>query len=83
MKDRRLPHHNAEELRQIAAQGGALNLRQLAVITNYSYDRIRGQAKMPGFPLMDGKVFLDHYHEWIRRRTGLEPAPDDEGCGLP
>lgn len=72
-KDKQLLKVDAEEAKQIAAEGGALNLRQLAVVANYSYESIRIIARQPGFPILAGKVTLDDYKLWRQRRLGLIP----------
>ena len=72
-KDKQLLKVDAKEAKRIATEGGAVNLRQLAIITNYSYDVVRTFARQPGFPILAGKVTLEDYKLWRQRRLGLVP----------
>lgn len=75
-QDKQLLKVDAATAKRIAAEGGALTLKQLAVVVNYSYETVRTLSRQPGFPLLAGKVTLPHYRLWAKRQVGLESAPD-------
>ena len=72
-KDKQLLNVDAKETKWIAGEGGALTLRQLAIVSNYSYHVVRILAKLPGFPILAGKVTMEDYKLWRQRRLGLIP----------
>ena len=74
-RDKQLIEVDIAEAKRIAAEGGALTLKQLAVVTNYSYEIPRFLARQPGFPLLCNKVTLEDYREWRKLQVGLKSSP--------
>lgn len=67
-RDKQLSNIDPVAVKKMAAEGGALTLKELAVVLNYSYEATRNLAKQPGFPMLANKVALEDYKEWKRAR---------------
>ena len=56
----------------------ALNAKEFAVLAGISYSSSREWFRLPGFPVLRGKVFWGDFVEWRHARFGLNqhaPAP--------
>lgn len=56
------------------ARGEQINLKELAVYCGQGYSVVRAWQDQ-GLPILGGKLFLDDFVIWRRRKTGLESAP--------
>lgn len=75
-QDKQLLKVDFADAKRIASEGGALTLRQLAVVINYSYHAVRCFSRQAGFPILRGKVTMEDFRHWRRRQVGLEFGPD-------
>lgn len=69
--EKRLRDVSEEHARDRALRGQALNLKELAIVTGFSYAAVRSW----NLPLLSGKIFYDDFVLWRRRQSGLEPPP--------
>jgi hypothetical protein len=67
--EKRLRYVSQEQARDKVLRGQALNLKELALVTGFSYSAVRSWS----LPVLSGKIFYDDFVLWRRRQSGLEP----------
>lgn len=55
-------------------RGESITLKELAVYCGQSYSPVRAWQDQ-GLPLLSGKIFIEDFVIWRRRKTGLELPP--------
>jgi hypothetical protein len=56
------------------ARGESITLKELAVYCGQSYSPVRAWQDQ-GLPLLSGKIFIEDFVIWRRRKMGLELPP--------
>jgi hypothetical protein len=59
-------------------RGESINLKELAVYCDQGYSVVRSWQDQ-GLPLLSGKIFIEDFVIWRRRKTGLESVPATAG----
>jgi hypothetical protein len=71
MRDARLAHIDPQAARAASEAGAALTVKQLAVVAGLSYEAALRLSRLPGFPLIEGRVFAADFALWRQQRLGL------------
>lgn len=74
MSDKQLAscRRTTEQIKECMAQNVPVTVKELAIALNVSYDTMRDQSKVQGFPFWTKQlVFPEDFQLWRRQRLGL------------